>query len=155
MEYLLEMDDEGRRYWQCRHPNGEVEDLPPGVPIQFNADLNQDGDNRLGLPVGTRVKMEIPKNAAAYEEASIRRVLRNRLRKAAELRGHSISDTDMEKFVNEKLKEFAEGSEDPAIRRMKENSGARTTKSDLIVPGDVEALPSYQQFLDAVDGSKQ
>lgn len=149
-EYVLSMDGEGRRFWLCKHPNGEEEPLPPDFALRLTAGIVELEDGReTGLPLGTQVKVLQPQPAvsAGLQKEAVREVVRNYLRKT----GNLTRDEDVDKV----LEEYAKG-------RFNIHLGARVMRAEQevhpppdVVPSSQIDVPAHQQIKAAKLGAQE
>lgn len=67
MKYTLEENSEGQQFWACTHENGTCENLPPGMPLQFNP-REKKGDQSQ-LPTGSVVILQAGESQRSLEVA--------------------------------------------------------------------------------------
>lgn len=156
--YVIEMDNEGGRYWLCRHPNGEPEPLPADFSLQFRSDVYEVDGKPASLPLGTVVILEQPNpgEAKAIEEKTIKRILRAAIQKdyrrkaIADSRGDELTDEEADEIVRNTAEELLEGSRNPSIRRAA--AGVDVPEPPQIIPG---SSPLVQQLLRGKMGIKR
>lgn len=102
--YTLEVSaEDGRRFWMCEFPSGELQPLAPEAELRFFSSPPQTAPGGARFPIGTVVEVVVPADvhAANRREAEVvanllRRAMRGHL---AALGMHDVSDEDADRAI--------------------------------------------------------